>query len=148
MIWYHNLNPIIITLTEVHCFYLSSPLLSPTSPLSYFILYSMSIEDIMQVVTWSTDSLTEISWKAWASISFALFWPSSADTIRSPGEQERSALFPTSNTIGGTFLPLLACDTKNLKSIRRAHDFACSNEFNVMRVQLFCISFFTIGCTT
>lgn len=40
--------------------------------------------------------------------------------MRSPGEQERSALFPTSNTTGGTFLPLLACDTKNLK-IRNVH---------------------------
>lgn len=65
-------------------------------------------------LTWSTDSLTEISWKACASISFALFWPSRADTMRSPGEQERSALFPTSNTTGGTFLPFLACDTRNL----------------------------------
>jgi len=36
--------------------------------------------------------------------------------MRSPGEQERSVLFPTSNTIGGTFLPFLACDTRNLNA--------------------------------
>lgn len=40
MIWYHNLNPIIITLTEVHCFYLSFLLLSPILFLSLILSFT------------------------------------------------------------------------------------------------------------
>lgn len=66
-------------------------------------------------VTCSTDSLTEISWNAWASISSALWRPSAVETTLSPGVYVRSALFAMRITIGGTFLVFLACDTRNLE---------------------------------
>lgn len=64
--------------------------------------------------TWSTDSLTEISWKACASISSALWRPSEVETTLSPGVYERSDLFPIRITTGGIFLVFLACDTRKL----------------------------------